>query len=68
MDTFVVRLWDAVEADHAVDPLRGTAHHVASGATTPFVGVDELLAFFVWAGRQRPRTSGNPEPRSAATT
>ncbi len=54
MDTFVVRLWDAEKADPAADPLRGTALHVASGDSTPFVGADELLGFFAAASVHSP--------------
>ena len=60
VDTFVVRLWDAGEADPAADPLRGTALHVASGESTPFVGADELLGFFAAASVQGPGAMRQP--------
>jgi hypothetical protein len=69
VDTFVVRLWDAAAAGHAADPLRGTALHVASGRSTPFVGAEQLLAFLATVGVRSPesmRPSGgldaNDEP------
>lgn len=71
MDTFVVRLWDASESDPAADPLRGTALHVASGEATPFVGVDELLAFFATVSVRSPgnlRQPGTQERNGDLTT
>jgi hypothetical protein len=65
MITFVVRLWDSAEPAHAAEWPRGTALHVASGETTSFVGVDELLAFFASANEQSPGSSGHPQPRTA---
>jgi hypothetical protein len=65
MDTFVVRVWDAGEADPAADPLRGTALHVASGESTPFVGADELLAFFATVSVRSP---GNLRPPGTRTS
>lgn len=50
METFVVRVWRAVE-DPAVAavswtaPLRGFVEHVGTGATTRFGGGEELLQF-----------------------
>lgn len=71
MDTFVVRVWDAGEADPAADPLRGTALHVASGESTPFVGADELLAFFATVSVRSPgslRPPGNQGSDDDLTT
>jgi hypothetical protein len=65
MITFVVRLWDSAEPAHAAEWLRGTALHVASGQTTSFVGVDELLTFFTSVNEQSPGSSGHPKPRTA---
>lgn len=68
MDTFVVRLWHEGEQGSAAALLRGTVLHVASGRTTPFASVGELLAVFEKAVVQGPGTRGTPEPRSAAAT
>jgi hypothetical protein len=65
MVTFVVRLWDSAEPAHAAEPLRGTALHVASGETTSFVGVAELLAFFTEVNERSPGPCGHPQPRTA---
>jgi hypothetical protein len=69
VDTFVVRLWEPGEANLAVDPLRGIALHVASGHSTPFVGVDELAAFFEKRASVRsPEAMRRPRDRNATTT
>lgn len=65
MITFVVRLWDSAEPVQAAEPLRGTVLHVASGKTTPFVGVAKLLAFFTEVNERSPGPCGHPPPRTA---
>jgi hypothetical protein len=47
METFVVRLWVPGGAAYAAEPsLRGFVMHPATGREDPFVGPEELLAFF----------------------
>ncbi|MGH7572247.1 MAG: hypothetical protein ACREMK_10430 [Gemmatimonadota bacterium] len=50
METFVVRVWRAVEDPSAIPeswtaPLRGFVEHVGTGTTTRFGGGEELLRF-----------------------
>ncbi|HEU4450417.1 MAG TPA: hypothetical protein VFR63_10620 [Gaiellaceae bacterium] len=65
MVTFVVRLWESAEPAPAAEPLRGTALHVASGRTTSFVGVEELLAFLTAAREHGAGARGRPAPGGA---
>ncbi|MGH3059053.1 MAG: hypothetical protein ACRDPP_12560 [Gaiellaceae bacterium] len=65
MITFVVRLWDSAEPALAAAPVRGTALHVASGQTTSFVGVGELLAIFTSVNEESPGSCGHPQSRAA---
>lgn len=68
METFVVRVWRAVEeASEAGEswsaPLRGFVEHVGTGTTTRFGGGEELLRFL----REPPLTgdfeaAGNASP------
>ena len=66
MITFVVRLWDSADPALAAEPVRGTALHVASGRTTAFVGLAELLAFFTSVNEESRGSCGHP-PSQAAT-
>ncbi|HEX6420345.1 MAG TPA: hypothetical protein VFZ77_17730 [Acidimicrobiales bacterium] len=49
METFVVRAWRShageEPADDGDEDLRGVVEHVASGTSTPFRDVDQLITF-----------------------